>query len=282
MPSFFKKSDKAESSKTPRQPATGSNGAATSSDGPAPPPTYGDSANDRRVPDASRPSDLPTAEDAADVNVIAAFEKLDLSAGPRNPTVDTCLAHLKLLFAIQAMKEDVGYTDGLWDIWDIRAGTPDEEPPSAAPEKNEKSVNEKGANGMPENEKIHDKKLQILSKLREKRWAVFIARAVDRYEAWWKSMPQQPLSEQEMLVPSSAAYAQFPYKAENLVAWTETSLPPLGESSTRLHLGSALTCDRCSDDMACPHAQSPCLPRGCYAGGLPGPLGHRHALAPCQ
>lgn len=32
------------------------------------------------------------------------------------PDANTCLAHLKLLSPLQALKEDVGYTDGLWGL----------------------------------------------------------------------------------------------------------------------------------------------------------------------
>ncbi|KAI1025293.1 hypothetical protein LB505_009619 [Fusarium chuoi] len=40
------------------------------------------------------------------------------------------------------------------------------------------------------NHDLEDKK-KSLSKVREKRWALFVARAVDRYEAWWDSLPRE-------------------------------------------------------------------------------------------
>src|SRR5690242_1185923 len=86
----------------------------------------------------------------SDANPSSAYENLSPSLFNRflDPSAETCLAHLKLLFAIQAMKEDVGYTDGLWGLWDSRAGPLDPSVQSVA-------------------EKMQDSQLQILSQLRE-------------------------------------------------------------------------------------------------------------------
>src|SRR5262249_36836054 len=112
----------------------------------------------------------------APVNINAAFEALSLSDGPQNPDANTCLAHLKLLFAIHSLKTDIGYTDGLWGIADASIeGLTD-----AQEEKRLKAVNP-------------DERMAALSRLREKRWAIFLARAVDRYEAWWTTLPGEPL-----------------------------------------------------------------------------------------
>lgn len=84
-------------------------------------------------------------------NINAAFENLNLSStiAQTTPTADQCLAHLKLLFAFQSLKEDVGYTDGLFGLWDSLAG----------PLEEKKSVEAK----------MQDKQLQLLSQIREKR-----------------------------------------------------------------------------------------------------------------
>lgn len=203
-------------------------GAGANSD-PAP-PSYDASADDEAVADGRTPADLrvpPSEDEVAKVNLTEAFDKLNLGAKPKFPDVDTCLAHLKLLFAIQAMKEEVGYTDGLWNIWDTRADTDeslaslDEIAPLGAPERP----------GGDAQQQALDKKLAILSKLREKRWAIFLARAVDRYEAWWTSMqlPGAALTEADMLSPASSKYAYFVHLNEDLLAWNATNLPPLGK-----------------------------------------------------
>lgn len=184
---------------------------------PAPPPAYSATAPPEAAPpvvDGRQPADAPADEEAEPVNITAAFEKLNLAYPTPSyfPTADACLAHLKLLFALQSMKEDVGYTDGLWGLWDSRAGPIDQ--------------SERGVE-----ERIQDKQLQALSQIREKRWALFIARAVERYEAWWTSFPGIPISEADMMSASSERYIGFTSDGHPpLIEWSEEMLPPLGMS----------------------------------------------------
>lgn len=116
----------------------------------------------------------------------AAFSSLDLASISTTVTQDTCLAHLKLLHAFQNLKEDVGYTDGLWQLYNSRALSP--------------NVRVDGNEG--------EKPERLLAMLREKRWALYLARAVDRYEAWWNIFPADPLREQD-LVENSPKFAGF-------------------------------------------------------------------------
>ena len=81
------------------------------------------------------------------------------------PTVEATLAHLGLLEALYALKDEVAYTDGLFDIWDCRAHGTEE---SAAASQD-----------------IARKRLESLAAIREKRWTLYVARAVRRYEFWW-------------------------------------------------------------------------------------------------
>lgn len=181
-----------------------------------PPPAYTD------VPDQSQPSDSARPPpDASHVDITAAFATLSLGAKPRDPTADDCLAHLKLLFAIQSMKDDVGYTDGLWGIWDSLADSDDMGLDDL----------DAGENlpGLPaEKQKItpDDRRKIRLSKLREKRWALFVARAVDRYETWWNTLPVVMLCEQDMRDTSPSAYHGFVHD-KNYTTWTKQTLPPL-------------------------------------------------------
>jgi hypothetical protein len=165
------------------------------------------------------------------VNVTAAFDNLTLSNVPVDPSVETCLAHLKLLFAFQWMKEDVGFTDGLWGLWDSRAG-PIDPGFTRRPEKGKASQEKETAEPEPSvEERIRNKNLEALSRVREKRWALFVARAVDRYETWWKChmrLPDsRPLREYDMDDVGSDRYAEFPTAAESILHWTEDTLPPL-------------------------------------------------------
>jgi hypothetical protein len=192
----------------------------------APPPAYDACTNDESVANGRTPDDLripPTDDEISKVNLTEAFDKLSLDGRPKHPDVDTCLAHLKLLFAIQAMKEEVGYTDGLWNIWDARADSPE--------------TMSDGLDTAPPVEGstagVSNKKLAALSKIREKRWAVFLARAVDRYEAWWTSMqtPNGGLTASDMHNPTSENFAGFTTPSNDYITWDAANLPPLGKCS---------------------------------------------------
>ncbi|GJN75779.1 hypothetical protein PLICBS_009885 [Purpureocillium lilacinum] len=173
------------------------------------PPAYNDGADDCTRPQGNVPDD---------VDLAASFAKLTLGNQPKDPDADTCLAHLKLLHAIQSMKEDVGYTDGLWGIWDSRAENPLEDlfgTQGPAPGADEP---------VPTGE---DRVKAALSRIREKRWALFVARAVDRYESWWRSLPKgYMLTEQDMEQEGNTRYSRFPSTGA-LIDWKEHMLPPL-------------------------------------------------------
>ncbi|KAM0521306.1 hypothetical protein ACHAPE_002784 [Trichoderma viride] len=161
-------------------------------------------------------------EVAEDVN--AAFTNLSFESSITdhldiryNISEDACLAHLKLLHAIQQMKEEAGYTDGLWNLWndrgkwaldDLRADA-DWSTIRMLEKTNAKTVTAAGH-----------------SRIREKRWALFVARAVDRYETWWKSLGENDmLTEEDMADPDSYKFKKFP-TSQRLV-WEERMLPPL-------------------------------------------------------
>lgn len=164
-------------------------------DAAAPPPAYTPVAN--APPPTGPPQQLSEKELAA---LNSAFSSLTLPTHTTKVDENTCLVHLKLLSAFYSLKEDVGYTDGLWDIFDSRA---DQAGEAKSPDP--------GA---------------TLAKLREKRWAIHVARAVDRYEAWWNTFPSDPLTTHEM-VATSPKYGEFT-NSETLLKWTPEMLPPLG------------------------------------------------------
>ncbi|KAL7788272.1 hypothetical protein V8C37DRAFT_388540 [Trichoderma ceciliae] len=160
------------------------------------------------------------ANPPSDIDVTASFANLSLSSNPPTggPHVDTCLAHLKLLHAIHSLKEDVGYSDGLWGIWDSRAKWDTDIlhgealPPGVQLDK------------LGEDERV---KL-ALSRLREKRWAIFLARAVDRYEAWWNAVNKYKamLTEEDMTNLGNPKYIDFTTSGAPL-PWKDELLPPL-------------------------------------------------------
>ncbi|KAI1735896.1 hypothetical protein F4680DRAFT_452558 [Xylaria scruposa] len=142
----------------------------------------------------------------------SAFQSLDIPLNSKQVMVDTCLAHLKLLFAFQNLKEAIGYTDGLWQLYDSQLFS-----------------GRTGADILQDNERLDDETKKNLSLLREKRWALYVARAVDRYVAWWDSFPKSPLTEGDMCV-HNAKYTGFVSNSpSNLARFTSESnvLPPL-------------------------------------------------------
>ncbi|KAM0254560.1 hypothetical protein ACHAQJ_006666 [Trichoderma viride] len=130
---------------------------------------------------------------------------------------DTCLAHLKFLHAIQTMKEEVGYTDGLWDLWNSRGKWALDDLRADADLSMIRSLEKASTNTVTQAGQ---------SRIREKRWALFVARAVDRYEAWWNTLVETDmLTEQDMAAPDSYKYMQFP--TSRRLVWEEKMLPPL-------------------------------------------------------
>ncbi|GKT43458.1 uncharacterized protein ColSpa_03639 [Colletotrichum spaethianum] len=199
-------------------PASGStpaSGPATlSTSALAPPPAYGATSN------ASPPD--PQA-------LSAALGALDLDPTPPgtdprdDPNEDTCLAHLCLLAAFNRLKNETGYRDGLWDIWDRRA-----QASNASPAAGGSSSNGKAAGAGRGDASLNT---EVLVKLREKRWAVYVGRAADRYAAWWRSFVPDMLLERDMVEPSEERrdrYEGFP--SEEPMAWNADMLPPLGRT----------------------------------------------------
>ena len=162
------------------------------------------------APPAAPPKDAPpsyTANDPVDepsvAELNAAFTNLNLSdTPPEFPKADYCLAHLKLLNAFHALKEDIGYTDGIFGLWDAKC------------EVLEGTQRDKA-----------------LAKTREKRWALFVARAVERFEDWWLKVlcSREGVSrlEGKYILSEDKDFSKFPQRGR-IQKWTIDMLPPLG------------------------------------------------------
>lgn len=151
-------------------------------------------------------------EDVEQLN--SAFSSLNLPVVAQDVTPDTCLAHLKLLFAFQTLKETIGFADGLWGIYDSRV-----------------FPSRKDASTWQDNEKLDDETKRSLALLREKRWALYVARAADRYESWWNSFYRNPLTEIDMGEDTDKYNGFFPKDLSNANDhfWKSDQLPPLGK-----------------------------------------------------
>jgi hypothetical protein len=141
----------------------------------------------------------------------AGFANLSIEDHPKTfPDTNLTLAHLKLLEAFFILKQDIGYTDGAFDLWDSRApGT---------------------VESVANDEVARNTRNEALSKIREKRWALYVARAVHRFETWWTKV-LCTYEDGQMLRQSDMATKQFQdwTSAGKVQRWTPTMLPPLGK-----------------------------------------------------
>lgn len=140
--------------------------------------------------------------DAEEASLTTAFSTLNISASPSAfPEVDQCLAHLKLLYAFNNLKIEIGCTDGLFGIQDAWC------------------------------EKYAEKD-DALASIREKRWSLYVARAVERYQAWWEKVlclreHANRLTCQDM-INGSPDFVNFTVGG-TVQKWTMKMLPPLGK-----------------------------------------------------
>jgi hypothetical protein len=140
-------------------------------------------------------SERDVTEDLASLNLISTD----------SPTVDQCIAHLKLLEAFHALRQSVSKTDGLFGIHD-----------ELAPRSGGKCEEE-------------------LLKVYEKRWAIYVARAVDRFESWWsacvpssyKGRPIERPNQTRLMGTDGVEFTDFS-KGGVPIEFTADNLPPLG------------------------------------------------------
>lgn len=120
----------------------------------SPPPSY-TAANDQ-ADYTSPPADLTAG---------FAKLKLDSSNSEAVPRPQECIAHLKLLECFYRLKQQIGSAEGLFGISD----------PFMNPDVRRQSGDEEELN-------------KIRALVSEKRWQVYLSRAVHRFEAWRNSL----------------------------------------------------------------------------------------------
>ncbi|KAM6525731.1 hypothetical protein FALCPG4_011265 [Fusarium falciforme] len=180
--------------------------------------------------DATPNSPFSQLGDKTENELSSTLSHLGIQTSIQDPSAITCLAHLKLIHAIAKLKESIGYTDGLFGIWDSRArynrvkaknGTAEFGAVTSNYLFDQLSHQGPGFNIISDNGKS-----LALSKIREKRWAIYVARAVDRYEAWWSSVFQLSLKTSELSETLSPAHEAFPVMGD-VLDWNNMVLPPL-------------------------------------------------------
>lgn len=130
--------------------------------------------------------------------ITAAFSSLSLGRRTAKPTRDQCIAHLKLLECFHELREDVATSDGLFGIKDNFA------------------------------DEISDAKAKtdLLLKIREKRWAIYVAKAAKRFEAWWQNAVE---TSAKMQCLQEIGHVSATINTAKPFGDTEDNLPPIGE-----------------------------------------------------
>ncbi|KAJ5500148.1 hypothetical protein N7453_009199 [Penicillium expansum] len=124
---------------------------------------------------------------------------LDLSSQPPSSTTvtrDQCVVHLKFLAVLADLRDAISSDDGLFGILDAEA------------------------------EQFPNELNEARARIREKRWAVYTARAVERYTKWWstglpRSRPMATINDLESIDYESIL------NCGTIVAWSTENLPPL-------------------------------------------------------
>ena len=158
----------------------------------------GSSSNEKKAASAERPQQHspspPPAYWSRSTDIDVPFSQLDLNTRGDKPTTDQCIAHLKLLAAIHELQESIAHHDGFMGLQDDLANGDD----------------------------------KITCKIQEKRWAVYAAKAVKRFEVWWK---QCAPSDSGMLKEHALDDLQDNgfEKYQPKFTWARDALPPLGK-----------------------------------------------------
>jgi len=160
-------------------------------------------------PPEYRVDQLPDEDLLASVRALNLTRTETTAKSKALPTNDECIAHLKLLATFANLREDIAETDGLFGINDSLAS---------------------GFTGKSRDE--------LIVKIREKRWAVYVTRAVDRFQKWWETcVPEAMLGSGDggrfcmKDILESGVVQAGPFEKAVLTAqplsWKPSMLPPL-------------------------------------------------------
>lgn len=194
------------------------------------PPSYDDHASSANPPSYAA---TKNTTGAFDNELDAAFSSLTVAQNaPAFPEADQCLAHLKLLHALHALKEDIGYMDGIFGLFDAKC---------------DMAINRDGS----------------LVKMREKRWAIYLVRATERFQDWWLKVlcNMEPCArlEGKDMTTGAANFTEFT-KTGKARQWTPAILPPLGKDILPPERRSKANLGRCSHGLALLHTKPLVLP----------------------
>jgi hypothetical protein len=150
------------------------------------------------------PPDYQADDDAvAPPDYTAGFANLSISDAPTSaiPSVEETIAHLKTLECFSRLRQSIASTDGLFGI------------------ENATIVDIARTSSLASGEGADE----LLPRLAEKRWAVYITRAVDRFDAWVSAtvpvIPKPTMAELER----DGATDQI-----TKLSYVKTAMPPIG------------------------------------------------------
>lgn len=146
------------------------------------------------------------------------------------PKRGQCIAHLKLLHAFHKLRNDVGNREGLYGIHlnEDKAEAQISESLQQTHLEGDQT-GEAHAPAGPSTNSVHETPTANSEKLREKRWTIFVNKAVERYTRWGAALPSSPALTKNDFDRSVSYYnpspASFPLDAKALSS--EFALPPL-------------------------------------------------------
>nr|POE65285.1 glycine-rich domain-containing protein 2 [Quercus suber] len=140
-------------------------------------------------------------------DITAGFNNLTLGSSTKDdvPTPDECVAHLKLLECFYRLKQKIGSSDGLFGI------------------RNEL------AHDYAQDANRQDKTPELLSKLAEKRWAIYVTRAVDRFATWSASIipDPDPVTVDSLRIAGAQGLLCQPKSSHQPLRFDRSNLPPV-------------------------------------------------------
>lgn len=170
----------------------------------------------------------PFANGSAPPGCVPKTEDLNFQPSPLEiPTPAECIAHLKLLHAFAKLRRDVGNCEGLYGIGIGEGGEIGVSDTSNGSAQHSGGVHE--ANG--ENSNAHTTNSDesaaagLAERLRDKRWSVFVTKAVDRYSMWWVQHMYASTVYQGMI--RKRDFEPGLYAQPNEIPWSKQSSPPL-------------------------------------------------------
>ncbi|KAK9386020.1 hypothetical protein V1515DRAFT_581325 [Lipomyces mesembrius] len=162
------------------------------------PPANGLDKDKNALRTAAKPESAPPSYNPEDYITPPTNLNLAQPTAQQPPSIDQCIAHLKMLTALANLREDISTSESLFGLSDSLA---------------EKLTD-------------HDKQ-EVLPKIREKRWQVYVSRAVERFRVWWeKCLPSLGGMLQQKDLSSQGHFDLITQKGR-IINWGLDRAPPL-------------------------------------------------------